>query len=101
MEDVKWGETNTPVTNSVDTNSVVKSSDTVKNYIESKNSSNTITVTDKNVTSEQYLYLLTKSVTNINCRTKENTITIKSIAKALTPKKAQKRYSYLKVNTLT
>ncbi|HOI71787.1 MAG TPA: pseudomurein-binding repeat-containing protein [Methanobacterium sp.] len=84
------GETNTPVTNSVDTNSVVKSSDTVKNYIESKKTvPSTITVTDKNVTSEQYLYLLTKSVTNINQNNK-NTITIKSIAKAPNPKESTK-----------
>jgi len=79
-------ESNVPSTGTtVDIDSVVKSSDTVKNYVESKKAvPSTITVAGKNLTIEQYLYLLTSSVTNINNNNK-NTITIKSINKAPNP----------------
>ena len=83
-------------TTTVDTNSVVKSSDTVKNYIESKNTvPSTVTVDNKQVTSEQYLYLLTSSVTNLN-KNNNNTITVKSIAKAPKPTESIKNGNLLK-----
>ena len=75
----------TPTSTTVDTDSVIKSSDTVKNHVESKKTvPSTVTVAGKNLTIEQYLYLLTSSVTNINNNNK-NTITIKSINKAPNP----------------
>ncbi len=53
---INVSEVSAASTTTVDTNSVVKSSDTVKNYIESKKTvPSTVTVADKNVTSEQYL----------------------------------------------
>jgi ribosomal protein S8E len=76
----------TPSTNSIDTGSVVNSSNVVKNYVESNKSvPNTVTVAGKNITPEQYLYLLTSSVINLNQNNKNN-ITIKSIAKAPNPR---------------
>ena len=69
----------------VSTNSVVNSSDTVKNYVESKNTvPTTVKVDDKQVTSEQYLYLLTSTVTNLN-KNNKNTITVNTVAKAPNP----------------
>ena len=47
--------------------SVVNSADTVKNYVETKNKIPCkVTVSNKNVTSAQYLYLLTSTVGKIN-----------------------------------
>lgn len=74
-------------TTSVDTNSVVKSASTVKNYVETKKTvPSTVTVANKKVTSEQYLYLLASSVTNINKNSKK-AVTVKSVAK--TPKPSE------------
>ena len=82
--------------NSVATDSVVNSSDAVKNYVESQsNVPGTVTVAGKTVTLEQYLYLLTSSITNINQNNK-NTITIKSIAKAPNPSESLNSGNLLK-----
>jgi ribosomal protein S8E len=73
-------------TTTVDTNSIVKSSDTVKNYVESKKAvPTTVTVANKKVTKEQYLYLLASSVTNINKKQTTKTVTVKTVAKAPKP----------------
>jgi uncharacterized membrane protein required for colicin V production len=72
-------------TTSVDTNSIVKSSDTVKNYVETKKTvPSTVTVANKKVTKEQYLYLLASSVTNLNKKTNK-AVTVKTISKAPNP----------------
>lgn len=72
-------------TTTVDTNSVVKSTDTVKKQVETKNTvPSSVTVANKKVTSAQYLYLLTSSTTNINKNSKK-AVTVKTVSKASNP----------------
>ncbi len=72
-------------TTTVDANSVVKSADTVKNYVETKKAvPTTVTVGSKKVTSAQYLYILSSTVTNLNKNSKKS-VTVKTIAKAPKP----------------
>ncbi len=72
-------------TTTVDANSIVKSSDTVKNYVETKKTvPTTVTVGSKKVTSAQYLYILSSTVTNLNKNSKKS-VTVKTIAKAPKP----------------
>ncbi len=79
-EDVSAASTTT-----VDANSIIKSSDTVKNYVETKKAvPSTVTVSSKTVTKEQYLYLLASTTTNLNKNSKTS-VTVKTIAKAPNP----------------
>ncbi len=72
-------------TTTVDANSIIKSSSTVKNYVETKKTvPSTVTVGTKKVTSEQYMYLLASTVTNLNKNTKKS-VTVKTVSKAPKP----------------
>jgi len=72
-------------TTTVDADSIIKSSDTVKNYVETKKTvPSTVTVGTKKVTSEQYMDLLTSTVTNLNKNTKKS-VTVKTVSKAPKP----------------
>jgi len=82
-------------TTTVDANSIIKSSDTVKNYVETKKAvPSTVTVGSKTVTKEQYLYLLASTTTNLNKNSKTS-VTVKTVAKAPNPN------GNLKTGTLT
>lgn len=64
----------------VDQDSIIKSTDTVKNNIETKHMvPSTLTVADKKVTSSQYLQLLTETVSNVN-KNNKNSVTVKTIS---------------------
>ncbi|MEN6592890.1 MAG: transglutaminase domain-containing protein [Methanobacterium sp.] len=79
-EDVSAASTTT-----VDANSIIKSADTVKNYVETKKTvPNTVTVGSKTVTKEQYLYLLSSTTTNLNKNSKTS-VTVKTVSKAPNP----------------
>ncbi|NYB27785.1 MAG: hypothetical protein HVN34_10785 [Methanobacteriaceae archaeon] len=72
-------------TTSVDKNSIVKSTSTVKTYVETKKTvPNSVTVANKQVTSAQYLQLLTTTTTNIN-KNSNKAVTVKTVAKAPKP----------------
>jgi len=72
-------------TTTVDANSIIKSSDTVKNYVETKKAvPTTVTVGSKKVTSAQYLYILSSTVTNLNKNSKKS-VTVKTVSKAPKP----------------
>lgn len=64
---------------------VVNSADTVKNYVDTKNKiPSKVTVSNKNVTSAQYLYLLTSSVGKINTGSSTST-TLKAVSNPSNP----------------
>ncbi len=72
-------------TTTFNTTSVVKSSDTVKNYVETKHTvPSKVTVANKNVISAQYLYLLTKTVGNINTGS-TTPVTLKNVSNPTKP----------------
>lgn len=72
------------------TSDVIKSSETVKNYVETKNKvPSTVTVGKKNVTTSQYLYLLTSTVGKINTGS-STSVTLKNVTKPTKPTESVK-----------
>jgi hypothetical protein len=67
------------------TSDIIKSSETVKNYVETKNNVPCkVTVGKKNVTTTQYLYLLTSTVGKIN-KSSTTPVTLKNVSKPTNP----------------
>ncbi|MDD1775173.1 MAG: pseudomurein-binding protein [Methanobacterium sp.] len=67
------------------TSDIIKSSETVKNYVETKhNVPSKVTVGKQNVTTTQYLYLLTSTVGKIN-KSSSTPITVKNVSKPTNP----------------
>ncbi len=84
-----------------DTNSVVKSGTTVKNYVETKHTvPTTVTVNKKQVSKAQYLYLETKTVGNLYKGVK-TPVTVKSIYNPTAPKESVKSGSLTKSQYVT
>lgn len=69
---------------------ITKSSENVKNYVETKYTvPGKVTVANKNVTTPQYLYLLTKAVGNVN-KSINKPITLKNVSKPTSPTESVK-----------
>jgi hypothetical protein len=84
------------------TTNVVNSADTVKNNVENNNYTlpNTVTVQNQNISSAQYLYLLTSTVGNIN---KGNTtpVTLKNVTAPTNPSETMTSGSLTKTEYLS
>jgi hypothetical protein len=69
----------------LNTSDIIKSSETVKNYVETKhNVPSKVTVGKQNVTTTQYLYLLTSTVGKIN-KSSSTPVTVKNVSKPTNP----------------